>query len=193
MKSLNLFSVPIFHHNISIDQSKALSVLQSLNWDDNNPLSSDDKNLLHGPFSYLVDDIKRFSDYSMEEMGFGGVKYIFSTSWATRVLPKQSSLMHKHTNVFLSGVLYFSHNSSPIVFTNPFDISYNHFHSKWNCFSSKVTPKMGDIIIFPSSVYHQISVNESNNTRYSLAFNILPIGHYGKGDSEIFCRGLTGG
>ena len=39
-------------------------------------------------------------------------------------------------------------------------------------------------IIFPSEMYHSMQKNKSNIIRHSLAFNIIPIGTYGDGDSH---------
>ena len=36
-------------------------------------------------------------------------------------------------------------------------------------------------MIFPSEVHHKIAENESDTTRYSLAFNVIPTGLMGVG------------
>ena len=58
--------------------------------------------------------------------------------------------------------------------------------------SDKVTivPETDTIIFFPSEVYHKIETNESNMTRYSIAFNWLPIGEIGDDTSDSFINNL---
>ena len=39
------------------------------------------------------------------------------------------------------------------------------------------------LLFFPSYLWHTILNNHSDKPRYSLAFNLIPLGHYGSGDS----------
>jgi len=41
------------------------------------------------------------------------------------------------------------------------------------------------LIFFPSHLYHRIGFNNSNLTRYSIAFNFIPTGKIGYADSEL--------
>jgi hypothetical protein len=41
------------------------------------------------------------------------------------------------------------------------------------------------LILFPSDLEHSIEKNLSEENRYSLAFNILPLGEIGSEDSKI--------
>ena len=45
-------------------------------------------------------------------------------------------------------------------------------------------PHKNQLILFPSYLKHRICEQKSDKTRYSLAFNIVPIGGYGYGDSQ---------
>ena len=63
----------------------------------------------------------------------------------------------------------------------------NLIPSEYNIFNSRewrYTPTNGLLLFFPSEMHHKIEKNESNITRHSLAFNIIPIGTYGEGDSH---------
>ena len=59
---------------------------------------------------------------------------------------------------------------------------YNIF----NCTSWRFTPSDGLLLFFPAELYHSVDENKSNITRYSLAFNIIPIDTLGseKNDSH---------
>ena len=45
-------------------------------------------------------------------------------------------------------------------------------------------PRSKMLILFPSYVYHEIAIHREDNNRRSLAFNIVPTGLYGTGDSR---------
>ena len=46
-----------------------------------------------------------------------------------------------------------------------------------------IPPEEKKIILFPSYLEHSIVEHKEETTRYSLAFNIFPVGEYGVGDS----------
>jgi hypothetical protein len=110
-----------------------------------------------------------------------------TTSWFTHTKKDNSSEYHNHTNSFFSGVFYFSENCSPIKFinfnkNNSFGlepIEYNIFNST----SWSISPAKGTLLLFPSELHHCIT--RSYNNRESLAFNIVPYGEYGMGDSIV--------
>jgi uncharacterized protein (TIGR02466 family) len=118
--------------------------------------------------------------------------FIISTSWITKVDKGSYSQLHSHKNSFYSGVLYFDEYDvndtgklefySPVLPHTDFLIlpkNYNIFNSStWT-----ISPQKNLLIFFPSYLYHQIIEHSSENTRYSLAFNIVPTGEYGTGDS----------
>ena len=58
---------------------------------------------------------------------------------------------------------------------------YNNFNSGW--WMQEMNP--GDLIVFSANIEHRIPVNKTNQTRYSLAMNILPKGKMGVSDSEV--------
>ena len=67
-----------------------------------------------------------------------------------------------------------------------FEVDYDDYQSIYSCDELNLTPEKNSLIIFPSYVLHKISKNLSDKNRYSLAFNINPIGHFQKGsDIEV--------
>ena len=118
-------------------------------------------------------------------------KFKITTSWSTKTKPNSISHWHNHSNSYYSGVLYLNTNEktgaisfnkfmSPTFTLKP--KMYNFFNCRTHLFNLK--PKQ--VLYFPSNIYHKIEKNESNIIRYSIAFNILPTGKVGWGDSEIF-------
>ena len=56
----------------------------------------------------------------------------------------------------------------------------------FNSNAFEIVPEEGGIIIFPSNLYHKIMLNNNNETRYSLALNIMPTGKIGNKDSDNY-------
>ena len=143
----------------------------------------------------LLDKFKKVAleDYKYEN------DFIITTSWFTKTLKDQSSLMHIHKNSFYSGVYYFddyTDKSAPIIFHSPLHQFYDFdiVPSNWNVQNStiwKIKPQKNFLLIFPSYLQHSIEKSIENTTRYSLAFNIIPVGEYGLGDSMVNTKWLT--
>lgn len=118
-------------------------------------------------------------------------EFKFTTSWFTRSKPETHSQLHTHRNSLISGVFYFDEydeNSGKIEFQKDFGISDIYVEpSHYNVYNAnmwQVTPTKNMLIFFPSNLSHKVAINKSNKTRYSLAFNLLPVGNIGVGDSS---------
>ncbi len=46
-------------------------------------------------------------------------------------------------------------------------------------------PNTGDLIIFPSHLYHKVLTNNSKRNRYSIACNLFPTGDVGLGERVL--------
>jgi len=123
-----------------------------------------------------------------------GGNFIITTSWLTKSTKNSFSQFHTHRNSFYSAVLYFgeyskSNKQAPIQFESPVADLPAHYiiPKKWNihnCFTWDVYPSTGTLLFFPSYLRHRIGMHNDDRPRYSLAFNIVPFGSYGQGDSS---------
>lgn len=113
-----------------------------------------------------------------------------SSSWCVRSLPGRSGHPHDHGNSILSGVIYLNvpENSGNLVFKN-FREDYKRLGrgvffpevevpTKYNVEDFIAPCKSGLLILFPSLIFHKISKNESNDIRYSIAFNYFFSGEF---------------
>tara|TARA_B100000287_G_scaffold18327_1_gene18383 strand:+ start:222 stop:827 length:606 start_codon:yes stop_codon:yes gene_type:complete len=105
------------------------------------------------------------------------------TSWLT--LTGQGDYIHEHThpNYQWSGILYHGEeytSSVPIIFINPLHKLFTYklipkesdvtqLTASW-----VVNPKPGLFVLFPSFIQHYTLKQESDEIRYSMAFNIMP-------------------
>jgi uncharacterized protein (TIGR02466 family) len=115
--------------------------------------------------------------------------YKICNSWLTKSKPGQFSTSHSHRNSWLSGVYYpkgdpgfsikFYHDNCSPFFSLPKE--YNLYNStEWSVF-----PEDNYLILFYSQLRHKIMPNQSNNDRFSLAFNVLHKGELGLADTKI--------
>jgi uncharacterized protein (TIGR02466 family) len=89
--------------------------------------------------------------------------------------------LHMHPNSVISGVFYIDtpKNCGDIVFYRErsfIDYNLSHHFSNINDYEIKseiysLTPFTGQMILFPSNMYHMVKPNKSNKSRISLAFN----------------------
>ena len=117
------------------------------------------------------------------------INYKIFSSWLTKTEPKAFSESHSHTNSWLSGVYYPKGNPSfKIKFYNDNKSQFFTPPTKYNIYNSNewtISPQNDYLIIFFSQLRHKIILNNSDENRYSLAFNLIPKGKFGEGDSEI--------
>ena len=116
------------------------------------------------------------------------VKLYITQSWLNYTKEGQYHHTHEHPNSFASGVLYFDAD---------FDTDKIFFHKKgyqqiklptekfewYNSDSWFFQVKTGDIIMFPSSLTHNVETKKGENRRVSLAFNTFPVGYLGEEES----------
>ena len=91
----------------------------------------------------------------------------------------QINFKHKYADI--------SYFIGDIKFQNMETIRYQLNYEQGNLFNSieyEIKPTNGMFIIFPSEVWHKITQNNSDITRYSLAMNFLPTGFMGYLDSQ---------
>jgi len=150
---------------------------------------SEDKNVLE-ELSFLKNEIyTQIKNYLNNVMEYK-MDFQFTTSWATKTKPDGYSQKHTHPNSFLSGVYYpkGDKNFNIKFFKKNYSswqiipIKHNELNAElhnFNIFDDNV------LFLFPSDLEHAIDKNLSKEDRYSLAFNVIPLGEIGAGDSII--------
>ncbi len=114
--------------------------------------------------------------------------FIISTSWLTKLKKGEIIREHNHANSFYSGCLYYGdYNDDTIIqFANPiretasFELDTTQdspLSSDWG-----YLPETNLLLIWPSRIRHSVPAF-AGEERVSLAFNIMPTGCYGIGDS----------
>ena len=194
-----IFSKPLYIKQLNIDTKKIVSILKKYDFyfdevkginfssASNSLYVLEDEKLL-----FLKDELlKEINLFTSDVMKYSN-NFDITTSWFTKSTPGQSSYYHNHNNCMISGVLYLqtNENCGNLSFNNYDDKRYKLQVKALNLFNSpewNITPKDGLLLMFPSEVYHQIQKNNSDTTRYSLSFNLVPTGLLGdvKADSHF--------
>ena len=135
----------------------------------------------------------KYIRYSLKKLGYAS-DFDLSTSWCTKTIKGDTAPLHSHRNSWFSAVYYYGdydEDCGKFFMNNPLYnlTSFNDKIVNVNNFNTPMTvipPEKKKIIIFPSYVSHGVSTHYSNLTRYSLAFNIVPVGYYGNDNDGAY-------
>ena len=124
--------------------------------------------------------------YEKDVCGFkSSLSFKLTESWYRETLPGHNHPDHNHPNSMLSGVVYLNvpkgdesheginliHIENRGVFKNH-EFRYDYTPTKYNQITTFVPVETGDIVLFPSYLYHYVTHNESRNeSRRVISFN----------------------
>ena len=115
-------------------------------------------------------------------------KLVVTQSWLNKSGKGDSHHQHQHPNSIISGVWYpvIHEKLPPIEFSNRRQSDFRLSTEKWNTFNSAtfmLPLNRGELILFPSSLPHSVSPNQSEEERISLSFNTWAKGELGDVES----------
>jgi len=196
--TLPLFSEVIGIYTTSTDSNKILKKLKNLKWDirnsgleaqkDKEAYGTKDLNFL-SKTPELKKDIKECFDHYIKETLKWKTNYRITNSWLTKVNPGGYASAHYHSNSWLSGVYYpVADEHFKIRFYNSKPKQFQDVTTEYNIYNSTFwdIPVLNNntLIIFNSLLNHEVLLNKSNKTRYSIALNIFPKGFIGEKNSD---------
>ena len=175
---VQLFPIPVLICPYSVDYTKELEWICKQEYKKN----TDNKRVQYNRQSedtFVLDrpelsNVRAFieaklNDYVINIMGSDS-ELVITQSWLNKSGKGESHHEHRHPNSMISGVWYpqIHEKLPPIQFTNihqremEFSIkNYNKFNSQ-NCLFPM---KRGELILFPSNLYHSVPVNKSDEER----------------------------
>lgn len=123
-------------------------------------------------------------------------KFYLQNSWSNIHRPNECSQIHYHGSSLISGVYYpiLPKNSGKIsfhkngIYTNTFHQSIRFEYDEVNNITAEkyvLDIREGTIVLFPSHLEHSVEKNNSNDNRYSIAFNFYVRGKFGKEEYEL--------
>ena len=183
-------------NKIDVDHNKVLKYIENIEFEmtghsiskEADTYASKNLNILED-ISYLRNEIYNNVKNYLNDIMKLKIDFQFTTSWVTKTFPNGYSQKHIHRNSFLSGVYYpIGDKNFSIKFYKKIDfwgiqkIEVNNLNADW--FNINISEN-SVLILFPSHLKLSIEKNLSDKTRYSIAFNTLPLGEIGTGDSKI--------
>ena len=203
VKIIPIFSTILHPTDLVVTEKQTkdlMNLTQTIEWnprDDVDNIRSKSRHVIkeHKELHWLGESIFHcFNIFKNGVLKYNDTKFVMTTSWMTYTLPGLGSVFHNHNNTMWSGVFYFGNeegkntgirfgdfaNKMNGFFVNPTE------YNDWNCSSYDWHPKNNSVIFFPSQTPHTVLPNRSEQTRYSIAFNLMPSQFCGKGDSSIY-------
>ena len=187
----------LYSQQINVDLNKIMNYLKKIKYSltessigkDADNFMSDKLNVFND-LNFLKKEIDKHVSFYLNKLLNYKMNYKFTTSWATKTTNKGYGQKHYHANCFLSGVYYpIGNKDFKINFykrhSTMWDVDikeYNELNAKQVVFEIK---NNNTLILFPSELNHSISANNSDITRYSIAFNVNPKGLIGQKDNGI--------
>jgi len=197
-----LFSTPIYqsHITLSDDLREHVRSQPFHRFSQDNGSCTRDVHLLNQPeLASLRSEILRHVEFFVrDELAVADhIDFYLTNSWCTQHLKGDSSHRHNHSNSLISGVCYVDCDEDSGEFRFFKDPTWMNLWpsavdldcSQFNDINSKywaITPRVGDIILFPSHLAHGVSPSRSDQPRHCIAFNLFARGSIGVGsDPEI--------
>jgi uncharacterized protein (TIGR02466 family) len=199
-----LFSIPLYKSSLAPLDPLMKQKLIGHQWEKEEGfvthVETENRHLLDSKeYSGLKKAIQEHVDYYAYEVigSQRDLTWPITTSWVNRSNKDDYHTSHWHSNSLISGVFYINTNpdSGAIVFHK--DKSHRNLwgdtlkvdwdkETDYNTEAVGVLPKSNEILLFPSILAHSVMTNTSNESRYSLAFNVFPRGIFGRaGNSEL--------
>jgi uncharacterized protein (TIGR02466 family) len=189
MQITNLFATPVATFFLNRDFTKSeLSYIKDLEKEVNyyNEKSKDSYILKHEP----LQDIEKFITHCINKVykdvynGLSDASLYITQSWVNYTKHGHQHHKHNHPNSILSGVLYIETDPKTdlILFTSPILPSYSFKIKEPNQYNTNNMANLvnpGQLIVFPSSLIHEVPPVESKKERISLAFNTFIRGDLG--------------
>lgn len=186
-----LFAEPIFRadisHAISPQQVEYINNVKMVKNQVN--LISENLYLFNDPeMKSIADAVQEVLDvYAREVMGIPQQLYV-TQSWSLMNEPDVGMHGHSHSNSLISGSLYYTDLPEPVA-KMVFDRhkTYQQLElvpegDKTNIYNAPmnvITPRKGEVLLFPSGLQHFVEPNSSPLPRHSIAFNTFIKGKLG--------------
>ena len=194
IKVRNLFSVPIFQYkleNYKETNKELLNYILELQKNDKTGNTHSNIGGWHsqnfdivnqGPPINFLNKIKDYLKHIISnEFGWKYVpnKQRIVAMWA--IINKKSSfnVMHNHQNCYFSSAYYVKKpkNSGDITFFDPKEAKKYRFpkiekYTEYSAEAITIKPEEGDLLIFPSYLYHSVGENLSEDDRVVISFNV---------------------
>jgi uncharacterized protein (TIGR02466 family) len=192
---IGLWPTPLYHSHITLSEGlrEQIRGQEFVPFSRNIGSCTRDTHLLDQPImADLRREIMRHVEfYTRDHLAVADhIEFYITNSWCTQHLRGDFGERHTHSNSLISGVLYVDCEplTGDIRFFKDFNLqtlwpgavdldcsNFNEINSKYWA----VTPRVGDILLFPSSLAHGAQANQTDSARHCVAFNLFARGQLG--------------
>ena len=207
-RKINLFPLQLFefHSSKRMSETLALEILKE-------PSQKNDLNKILGngrAHKRTTSNIKKnayeFFDAEMfewfnqcldtvkNEMFIPEISLPITECWGTRTDRFEKMHQHSHPNSLMSGIWYLSDHpksTTNFYYDNPNNVTgriLDIYQPEKKILKESITPEVGKLIIFPSSLYHDVSPNTTSTPRVTIAFNTFASGDFGIPSTHLRLR-----
>jgi uncharacterized protein (TIGR02466 family) len=178
-----------------LDNIKYKEINNSINLNNNYTSSSQNNFVFKDKELFFIKEriMKEFIFFKNFILKYKNNDFIFTTSWVAKSEKNEISEYHNHNNCMYSGIFYVNtdENCGQLCFEDFSNKRFNLIPTEYNiynCLNFNFKPKNKMIIFFPSELFHKILKNNSDIIRYSIAFNMIPVGNIGNINSDSFLK-----
>ena len=178
---MNLFPVPVYFENCNFDYTEEFEFLkkQPNRIDDRKKKTSADTFLLKKPeLKRLKDWIEITLDTFVKNVYKSQTELYITQSWLNTIGFGGGLSAHHHPNSIISGVWYpeITMKQTPSIYFCNFQKSSNILlnvddTTLYNSDTMYAPIQSGNLILFPSNLFHGVKPNTIDKNRYSLSFN----------------------
>tara|TARA_Y100001972_G_C7644151_1_gene323622 strand:- start:545 stop:1186 length:642 start_codon:yes stop_codon:yes gene_type:complete len=155
----------------------------------NKNLTTNNKLVLDSTVEFV--NLKKFINECINEYFYNilqvkkDINIYMTQSWLNFNKKGTSHHTHFHSNSIISGVFYFTDDNVPIEFETSYlkfgniSLNYENFNDV-NYETYNFRAKKGMLVLFPSSLKHNVKENDLENTRISLSLNTFVSGKLGE-------------
>lgn len=193
MKNILLFPTPVWYEDIDIETISLVEYSYGCRYAD--PMGREKSN--HGGWhsryfsGHIIKELRELETIIIErakscaiEFGYGDLDLAISDIWININETGHFNTLHIHPSSFLSGVFYVMArpgqgdlvvhrcNMQNFIINS---VSNIQDINTLNASSGSFEPKTGRLILFPSSLPHEVYANNLEEDRISISFNIVKV------------------
>ena len=194
MKTLKLFPTIIHKfENPYPETEKVISLIEkhnpiqrSGNWDEMKIKTTDGTLHLLPEFKFLIDWFKKCLNEYKEYYELDCDALDISVCWGNKSDVGKNAAHHIHTHTFsyISAVYYITEGSPTVFMDTLYSKATEQLQILWKKnreIEKEIYPEPGSLILFPSWIPHLSRPHIGLTPRYTISFNVLPVGNINSG------------
>ena len=193
----DLFPIPVYKNNDYKLSKKEIELINDIGssgkMNEGNNWTSKERYMFD-----LCKELKSFKNYCQEQIDYYAheilkvdkkQQFYITQSWVNVNTKNTFHHSHMHLNSLISAVYFVTGNSIPITFTkNPLNYLFPNWeltltdYNKHNSCSWSTNNDQNTLLLFPSSLVHEVARNVTDEKRISISFNTFIKGVIGSSD-----------